>query len=58
MGLIRRRRGDGGLLQRDAQHLVDGHREVERHLVADLLEHVVEVTAVALGQDQSVSPAA
>jgi hypothetical protein len=35
-------------LQRDLEHLGDGHHRVERHLVADLGGDVVEVAAVAL----------
>src|ERR1700760_933103 len=46
-----RRRRVRRRLQRHVEHLVDGHRDVERHLVADLLRHVVQVAPVALRQD-------
>src|SRR5207244_6332179 len=43
------RGGDGGLrFERPAEHLVDGLGGVERHLVSNLLRHVLEVTLVAL----------
>ena len=43
-------------LQRQVEHLVDRHHRVEGHRVADLLRHVVEVAAVALGQDHVGEP--
>src|SRR4051794_7499149 len=38
-------------LERDVEHLADGHDRVEGHLLADVRGHVVEVAAVALGED-------
>src|SRR5207248_3221350 len=35
-------------LQGDSEHLVDGHREVEVHRVANLLGDIVEIPSVAL----------
>src|SRR3712207_8599706 len=38
-------------LERDLEHLADRHHGVERHLLADVGGDVVQVAAVALGQD-------
>src|SRR5581483_3910939 len=46
-----RRRWDGRSLKRVLQHLVDRHREVEAHRLAHFLRHIIEIAAVALGQD-------
>ena len=44
-------RGRARRLERDVEHLADGHDRVEGHLLADVRGHVVEVAAVALGED-------
>src|SRR5215208_3228021 len=38
-------------LEREVEDLVDAHHRVELHLLADVGGHVVEIAAVALGQD-------
>ena len=48
--------GLGGGLQRLLEHLADGHDRVERHRLADVVGDVVEVAAVALGQDHVGQP--
>ena len=45
-----------GGLQRQLEHLFDAHDRVEGHLLADVLGHVVEVAAVALGDDHVGQP--
>ena len=49
-------RGDRRGLERDVEHLADGHDRVEGHLLADLGGHVVEVGPVALRMITSVMP--
>src|SRR5215210_2663499 len=46
-----RSRGRLGRLEREVENLSDGHHRMERHLLADVGGDVVEVGAVALGQD-------